>query len=378
MHAAPTPVVAGVPAGQRAVFLCRCGKPVFFRNSFCLACKAALGYEPEQARLFALEPTDDPNQWRLHGEEASGLYRRCANFATAAGCNWLVKADSPNPTRLCLSCRLDRTIPDLSIPENAASYLRISVAKRRLVAQLSSLGLPVASRLDADPEHGLAFDFLRSAPGGPAVMTGHADGIITLNIQEAEDAKREEIRTQLGEPYRTVLGHLRHECGHYYWDRLIAQTPWLEKFRGVFGDEQQDYAAALKTHYEKGPAPDWQKRFVSAYASSHPWEDWAETWAHYLHILDTSSTALSFGVDPAASIDIEIEPFTEASLFDPKAPQAGDFLSFINSWICLTAPLNELSRAMGLADFYPFILSGCAVAKLQFVHQVVAAQRHPD
>ena len=286
----------------------------------------------------------------------------------------MVRADQAGPNGLCLCCRLDRTIPDVSIPENAESYQRISFAKRRLVALLASLGLPLASRLD-DPEHGLAFDFLRRVDGGPAVMTGHSDGIITLNIQEAQDATREQIRTQLGEPYRTVLGHLRHESGHYYWDRLISQTPWLEKFRALFGDEQQDYDAALKAHYQNGPAPGWPQRFVSAYASSHPWEDWAESWAHYLHILDTSSTAISFGMDPSASLDIEIVPFTAESLFDPKAAQVESFLSFVNSWVRLTAPLNELSRAMGLADFYPFVLSRCAVAKLQFVHLVVASSR---
>lgn len=376
--AAATPVVAGLFAGQRAVFTCRCGKPVFFRNSACLACKAELGYEPDLARLSALEPTEDPQIWRLSEEtaEASARYRRCANFATAAGCNWLVKVEEGSSGNgQCLCCRLDRTIPDLSIPENAASYGRICVAKRRLVALLASLGLPLASKVDADPEHGLAFDFLRSIEGGPAVMTGHADGIITLNIQEAEDAKREQIRTQLGEPYRTILGHLRHETGHYYWDRLISQTPWLEKFRSLFGDEQQDYQAALKAHYENGPAAGWQQRFVSAYASSHPWEDWAETWAHFLHILDTYATSISFGMDPSASIDIEIEPFTEESLFDPKAPGSAEFLSFLNSWIRMTAPLNELSRAMGLADFYPFVLSRCAVAKLQFIHLVIAGHQ---
>jgi hypothetical protein len=357
----------------RGAFLCRCGKPVFFRNSQCLACKAPLGYEPELGIISALEPAGDSETWRLAGDGIPAPYYRCANL-TVSGCNWLVKATAGDMQAgaLCLCCRLDRTIPDLSLPQNAENFRRISIAKRRLVSLLASLGLPLASRIDQDTEHGLAFDMLRSLDGAPPVMTGHSDGIITLNVDEADDANRERIRDQMGEPYRTVLGHLRHEVGHYYWDRLILGTPWIGEFRKVFGDDQQDYDAALQTYYQNGPASDWQQCFVSAYASSHPWEDWAESWAHYLHIADTFATALSFGLDPDASLDVEIEPFAADSLYDGNDPDADAFLRFINSWIRLTAPFNELSRAMGLADFYPFVLSRGAVAKLHFVHIVVA------
>jgi hypothetical protein len=202
------------------------------------------------------------------------------------------------------------------------------------------------------------------------VLTGHHRGLITLNIEEADDAKREQVRTALREPHRTLLGHLRHEVGHYYWDRLIAGTPWVEPFRKRFGDERADYVEALKRNYKLGPAEDWSQRCVSAYASMHPWEDWAETWAHYLHMLDTLDTALSFGLE-GDDIEIEVEPYGENALDAVGDPDAPRFLSFVNAWLQLTALMNELSRSMGQYDFYPFVLSHQAVAKLHFVHRVV-------
>jgi hypothetical protein len=275
-----------------------------------------------------------------------------------------------NPRLLCIACRLNRTIPDLSSPENGMLWGRLEAAKRRLVSSLLALQLPVDSRVDQDPQRGLAFDFLRSLPGGPRVMTGHDGGIITINIEEADNAARERIREELHEPYRTLLGHLRHEVGHYYWDRLVAGSQWLEDFRKLFGDERQNYTAALQRNYQQGPAPGWNQQHVSAYASVHPWEDWAETWAHYLHMVDILDTSLSFGLD-TRSLEMEIEPFGRDALFRPNDAGAKRFLSFLNAWIELTAVLNELSRSMGHPDLYPFALPHPAVAKLHFIHLVV-------
>src|SRR5262249_17798301 len=157
--------------------------------------------------------------------------------------------------------------------------------------------------------HGLAFDLLRSPSGGPRGVTGHNHGVITLNLEEAEDPAREQIRVAMHEEYRTLLGHLRHETGHYYWDRLIGGTGRIEEFRRIFADERQDYATALENHYQKGPPATWRDGYVSAYAAAHPWEDWAETWAHYLHMLDTLECALGFGLDPESSIEMHLEPF---------------------------------------------------------------------
>lgn len=358
-------------------YLCRCGRPVFFRNSQCLACHTALGYEPQLAKVFPIEPVSGTDGWRIAAKEPGtpAEYRRCANLDTPAACNWLV-ADLEKlelAEGLCIACRLNRYIPDLSVPENGMLWGRIEVAKRRLVSTLLDLEIPVASK-EEDPEHGLAFDFLRSPAEGPPVMTGHANGLITLNVEEARSSTIEQIREELGEPYRTVLGHLRHEVGHYYWDRLIAGTPWIDEYRRLFGDEREDYGEALKRHYAQGPPADWQARFVSAYASSHPWEDWAETWAHILHMADTLATAMSFGLDPQ-QLELDIDEFPPEILYQPDEPGASKFLNFFNAWIGLSAVMNEMSRGMGLPDFYPFALPRVAVAKLHFISVVVRSER---
>ncbi len=355
----------------RRVFDCRCGRPVFFRNSACLACGAELGFDPELRELLPLEAVEGTGELRASGEDRSAMrYRRCANHTMAAACNWLVRTDD-TCSPLCRSCRLNRTVPDLSDEANARLWHGTEVSKRRLVALLLDLGLPVRSRVCEDSASGLAFDFLRSPPGGPPVTTGHADGIITLDVEEADPSRRESRREKLGERYRTVLGHLRHEVGHYYWMRLVENSGWLDGFRKVFGDERDSYQEALQRHYGNGPPADWQTRHVSAYASAHPWEDWAETWAHYLHMLDTISTASGVGVEPAG-VDAHFDLFT-ADVLDPSAPEDPQFLSFVNGWVVLTFALNELSRSMGHPAYYPFVLSGTAVAKLHFVHRVIAA-----
>lgn len=424
------PPAGAVPADRRKArpvpppllpraYSCRCGRPVFFRNSECLACHTALGYEPFEARLVPLEPvgvepsgeapgaapagkasatgSPAPVEWQEVPTEATPAgpprrFLRCANLATGAGCNWLVAVPPPGmaggvapveaavstPTAeagigagpvapLCVCCRLTRTLPDLSQPDNVVWWNRIEMAKRRLVSSLIGLDLPV-SPPGEDPKLGLVFDLLRSSPGEPKVITGHADGVITLDVEEADDAHREQRRTALGEPYRTLLGHLRHECGHYYWQRLVEPGPWLEPFRSLFGDERQDYSEALKRHYDQGAPPDWNQRFVSHYASSHPWEDWAETFAHYLHLRDTLDTARSFGLD-GERVELSYERFGTEVLEGDDAPDG--FLQLINSWMELTGVLNELSRSMGVHDFYPFVLSAPVVRKLHLVHRVV-------
>jgi len=351
-------------------FTCRCGTHIFFRNSLCLSCHAPLGYLPDAAKLVPLDPAPEPDTWVAAGEKT--LQKCCGNRETPAGCNWLLASDDPHA--LCIACRLNRTIPNLDDPDNARYWALIELAKRRLVSELLALGLPVKSKVDEDPERGLAFDFLSSPAGGPRVLTGHAQGLITINVEEADDSTREKIRFEMREPYRTLLGHFRHEVGHYYWDRLVVDTLWLERFRGLFGDERADYAEALKANYENGPPADWRDRFISAYASTHPWEDWAETWAHYLHMIDSLGTALGFGLD-AEDLEGAIEPFERDALYAPDDHGAKQFLSLLNSWIEMTMVLNELARSMGQHDFYPFVMSKPVVAKLQFVHLVVEDAR---
>src|SRR5581483_11135028 len=270
------------PTARGHSYRCQCGRPVYFRNSMCLGCKTPLGYEPELGQVRALCAGPATGTWKLYDQKTDApLWRRCGNFDSPAGCNWLTPAAEP----LCISCRLNRTIPKLDDADNALWWRKIENAKRSLVAQLLRLGLPVKSKVSEDPEGGVMFDFLRPPEKGPRVLTGHANGLITLNVEEADDSKREKIRHEMHEPYRTLLGHFRHEIGHYYWDRLVFDTPWLEKFRELYGDERQDYAAALKRNYQQGPPSNWADHHITAYASVHPWEDWAESWAHYLHVV---------------------------------------------------------------------------------------------
>lgn len=363
-------------AGSRPLalrsFRCQCNRTVFFRNSECLACGTPLGYEPGTGLLLALAPGPEVNTWQPLGAEDGLLYRRCANFATPSGCNWLVPVDPAAAVMqtLCVACTLNRTIPDLSMPDNGLLWGRVESAKRRLISSLLALGLPVQSKLTDDPVYGVAFDFLHPTAEQPLVMTGHDDGVITINIEEADDAKRERIRAALHEPYRTLLGHFRHEIGHYYWDRLVRDSAWLEPYRALFGDERADYAAALQQHYQNGPPTDWRMRYVSGYASVHPWEDWAETWAHYLHMVDTVDTAHSFGLD-SSDVDLAIEPFMPHALWQPEAVPGEGFLNFLNEWVGITAVMTELSRSMGQPDFYPFALPRPAVAKLHFIHLLI-------
>ena len=349
------------------VWQCHCGQSIFFPNSRCLACSAALGYLPEQGRLVTLEPGPDQNTWCLSDEPGLELYRRCANLDTPAACNWLFSAHDQG--EFCIACSLNRTIPDLSIPENAERWCKVETAKRRLVAQLIALGLQVIPKAQ-DEDTGLAFDFVGVDLEGKCPSTGHANGLITLNIEEADDALREAMRVQMHEPYRTLLGHFRHEVGHYYWDRLIPDSPWESVYRTLFGDERASYADALEHHYQNGAPADWQQGFVSAYATMHPWEDWAETWAHYLHMMDAVDTALGFGMS-ARDMDFDYPPFTLETLYDPQHPGGPAFLSFVNAWIELAGMLNELSRSMGQPDFYPFVLSPAVITKLHFIHLVI-------
>jgi hypothetical protein len=322
------------------------------------------------------------DSWHIEGDSETNSYgagfHRCANFQTAAACNWLRPAGiaSHHDRGLCISCSLNRMIPDQSVPENQLLWARIESAKRRLVSQLLALGLPVRSKLPGvwqDEAQGLAFDFLRDWPD-QSVTTGHAHGVITVNALEADDAERERIRNALHEPYRTLLGHLRHEVGHYYWDRLVAQTDWLPAFRQLFGDERQDYQVALQRHYAQGSPADWRESQVSEYASSHPWEDWAESWAHYLHLRDALDTAASFGLT-ADDVESRVKPFGTDALWDSTRAGSGAYLQLINDWLRLTSVLNELSDSMGQAPFYPFVLSRKVVAKLQLVHEVISHAR---
>jgi hypothetical protein len=378
-HNHPVQTFSHMPTLAGRAYRCQCGNPVFFRNSKCLACGTPLGYDTSLATLIPLMPGQIADTWIPYQAAPSAApgqtYTRCANLTTPATCNWLVPfVDGQTSQSLCQACRLNRTIPDLNDvahPENGVLWGRIELAKRRLFSSLLALGLPVAS-LTEDPARGISFDLLRSPDGGAPVVTGHKAGLITLNLQEADDAVREAVRHAMREPYRTLLGHFRHEIGHYYWDRLVRGTDWMQGFHALFGDETLDYAACLQKNYLQGPPDHWWLRYVSAYASSHPWEDWAECWAHYLHMRDTIDTAVSLGLT-TESAHLEFTAFTLDALYQPDHPDAQIFLDFLNDWTRLTTLLNEMSRSMGQPDFYPFVLPHEVVAKLHFIHLLVTS-----
>jgi hypothetical protein len=350
-------------------FQCTCGQPLFFDNTSCLGCGATVAYDPDTRTLGALDAGGD-GSWTMRGDPRTPppRFRLCSLREAPAACNWLVPA--PEHVPYCLSCRLTRKIPMLDRPRNAERLHVLEAAKRRVLFALLTLGLPLAPK--ADPSGpGLAFDLLESLPDAPAVLTGHAGGVITLNVAEADDDYREKHRESLNEPYRTVVGHLRHELGHYYWDVLVGSTSWLGEFRALFGDERADYGQALQRHYAEGPPADWRTRFVSSYAASHPWEDWAECWAHYLHVRSTLETVQSYRVDITRT-PLRMTPFGPDALYVREPAEAGAaFLGWINAWVVLTAVLNETARSMGQPDIYPFVLSRTVVTKLHFVHCVV-------
>lgn len=350
-------------------FLCSCGNQLFFENTLCLTCGKQLGYLPDIAKLSPLLPVDD-ELWHsdLPGYEQP-RYRMCRNYSSENACNWMVSASDEE--HYCQSCRLNGIIPDLGKPCNRQAWLRIEKAKRRLLYSLYYLHLPVIGKTQ-DLQGGLAFAFLEDSANqfefdndnNNQVLTGHHDGTITINLAEADPSTRERVREAMNEQYRTLLGHFRHESGHFYWERLINGTHWLDEFRSLFGDEKADYALSLEKYYSAGPPVDWSNNYVSAYASSHPWEDWAETWAHYLHLVDT--------VEMARDYELTVRGRPIHSL-EFASDEDSDFDVLLTDWNELTKVLNSLNRSMGQPDAYPFTVTGMAVEKIHFVNRIIAA-----
>jgi len=329
------------------VFFCRkCGQQLSFENSICLSCDSRLGFHLPSRSMQVL---DDDLSVVVDGT----TWRRCANIKLAQ-CNWLV--DATDGDTLCLSCALTRTRPADSDHEAIAEFASAETAKRRVVLELDELHLPIIGR-DQNPEGGLAFDLLSSANRN--VITGHANGLITLDLAESDDVHREQLRVSMDEPYRTLVGHFRHEIGHFYQMVLIGSGDHRERFEELFGNPDDDYKAALDRHYSEGAPDGWKKNYVSSYATMHPAEDWAETFAHYLHIRDTLDTAAAYAFAPAGSTF--------------EAPLAGHvgFSRIIDWWLPLTWALNQLNRSMGHQDLYPFVLPAKVLEKMRFVHSVI-------
>ncbi|MDC8831061.1 zinc-binding metallopeptidase family protein [Alteromonas gilva] len=351
-------------------YTCQCGNTLYFANSLCLTCQRPVGFLSD-AQVISSCDIDAEGHWiaTVNGR----AYRQCRNYAVTNICNWLIPQDKQQA--LCDACALTDTIPDQSKPDNKTLWFRMEQAKRHLLYTLYKLKLPVVGKRDA-PD-GMSFRFLedqeealfgRELTVKNSVITGHSDGVITINIKEAEASKRLEMREMMNERYRTLIGHFRHESGHYYWDKLVKNSAHLDDFRQLFGDERQDYQKSLERYYAEGPAKNWYQQCISAYASMHPWEDWAETWAHYLHMVDTLETAHEYqtSLENITLSNPLIDEYPYSPSFNEKT-----FDTLLDDWDKLTTLLNALNRSMGLDDAYPFVLTPPAREKLHFIHLLV-------
>ncbi|MCP5560884.1 MAG: putative zinc-binding metallopeptidase [Verrucomicrobiaceae bacterium] len=339
-------------------FTCDCGNVLFFGSFKCLKCGGEVGYDPIGRAMRRV---------RLEGD-----WRRCDNGLKYAVCNWLLP--SKDKAMLCVACQMNRTIPDLGVKRNVSLWARMETAKHRLMYTLLSLGISLPSKA-ADAKNGLAFDIVSSV-SNPEVTMGHLNGVITVNLEEADDTYRQINRQQLGERSRTLLGHFRHESGHYLWQRFLSELPWEDPqrlaFRERFGDEWLDYAAALGAHYERGNVNGWEQNYISAYAASHPWEDWAETWSHYLQIVDGLETCEGLGIEVKhIALPLVMLP-GDAGTLPAALPQSGladgEFLALLQRWMCVSTVLNEISNSMGEAQLYPFVISIRVAQKLRLAH----------
>jgi hypothetical protein len=333
-------------------FVCpNCGQHLTFENSLCLSCSRPLGFSLDDMALLVIASGPDSGQ---PGFVDADKYELCANLHLAQ-CNWLVEKAPVG--QLCRSCGLTRTRPTDADTKALGAFPVAEKAKRRLIAELHELKLPIVGR-DEDPQYGLAFDLLSSEQ--EKVFTGHDNGVITLDLAEGDDAHREQLRIAMDEPYRTLLGHFRHEIGHYYYYRLVEPSPkYPARFRELFGDPDADYQQALDRHYNEGAPEGWEEKYVSSYATMHPAEDWAETFAHYLHIRDTLDTAAAFSFAPANAT------------YERKVLGPSGFDTIISMWLPLAWALNMINRSMGHDDLYPFVLPAAVLEKMGFIHTVI-------
>ena len=328
---------------------------LFFGSSRCLKCNGEVGYDPQGGAMMRLQP--------------GGRMKRCDNGVKHRVCNWVLPAESGEV--LCISCRMNRTIPDLGTERNRMLWGRMEMAKRRFIYTLLRLGIALPSKAE-NARTGLAFEII-STLANPTVTIGHLNGVITVNLEEADDTYRQIHRQQLGESSRTLLGHFRHESAHYFWQRCLSDLAWEDPlrvaFRERFGDEWQDYSASLGAHYLRGAPAGWEQNFITAYASSHPWEDWAETWAHYQQIADGLETCESLGIRVQSIalplVTLPVEAGFLPTVLSSTAAADGDFRAWLQRWMCVSTMLNEISNSLGEPALYPFVISVRVAQKLR-------------
>ena len=321
-----------------------CNAPVYFENIRCLGCGSTLGIMPDTSGMRSVKAGGDGLAIGRDGH----TFRFCKNSVQYGSCNQLV--DAGESSAYCQSCRFTEITPDLGFEVNRELWSEMERAKRRLLFSLFQLGIQPVPK-SVDPAKGLSFRFL--VDNGQPILTGHENGVITISLAEADDATRETRRQQMGEEYRTLLGHFRHEIGHYYWYRLIADAGKFQEFRAVFGDESVPYEDSLRAHYAKPRGDAWKADFISSYASAHPWEDWAESFAHFLHMRDVLETSHSVGL-------VTIEG-------------VADFRESMKLWLSTTFRLNQLGRSIGSGDLYPFVLTDRVIGKMEFIHGVISS-----
>lgn len=335
----------------------RCDQVAELDDLMCCQCGAELGFHPPSLTMVTCGPTGTTTD--------DGRWVWCSQ-RDRLDCNWL--RDLALDTEECFACHVVRRRPEADQDSAWEKLAQASSPKRRLLVQLAVLGLPVETF--RDQKGGLAFDLLSSKSSGENVTIGHSSGVITIDLAESLDDHREKLRVQLGEPYRTMLGHFRHEVGHYYQWKLVEQTDFIGESRALFGDERASYSDALDRHYAQGAPEDWHESFISEYATMHPWEDFAETFAHYLHITDTLSTVALGGVvlqGERSDGVLERDVVPRVSYAEASTEE------MVDDWHWLSLLLNRASRAMGRRDLYPFTLPEPVVRKLDFVHRVVGA-----
>jgi len=340
-----------------------CNNFTAFEADRCRTCDAHVGLHLPSMTMVAT----DGDAAYIDGER----WVRCTQAGTL-GCNWLVREEEYEAYRRgrCLAHSLIRHEPVSDDTLAREKLVPAAAALRRLVYQLHDLGLPIEPYWRS--EGGLAFDLLSSYTTGEKVIIGHADGVITIDLIETLDAYREQLRVSLGEPYRTMLGHFRHEVGHYYQNVLVetgaGADRYLDECRRLFGDERASYSDAIDRHYKFGAPDHWRASFISEYATMHPWEDFAECFAHYLHIADTIDTAREAGM----VLHADRVRFTAPR--DVVPLECYDDLPIerlLFDWKWISMFFNRINTAMGKNALYPFDIPPPVAAKLGFVHRVI-------
>ena len=339
-----------------------CEKQIFFAKFVCDHCLSSIGYIASEKEMTTFKKLNAQEWVPVAKKYQHSRYKPCYNYTHHQVCNWMIPADDEED--FCESCQLTHVIPNLENAENMIYWYRLEEAKRRFLYLTQRMNIMPRPKHSDDDPLGLRFDFLLPEKDKP-VLTGHANGVITLNAFEADVVYRETTRVNMGENYRTLLGHFRHESGHFYFNVIQHLHPeLLDELRHYFGDERQNYSEALERHYNQGAPINWHEKYISPYATAHPWEDWAETWSHYLHIMETLETAFYAG------LRVEGNGRNLASMDFKECPIGGqDFEHILENWVTLTFNLNALNRSMGLEDAYPFKLTEAVKDKLRFIHR---------